>query len=75
MSCCSRLLRGTSIDKNNFGLSYYLACWSFIAWRLHYLSYHKVWCLSAPSIIMNTLQNWNIGQERSAERSLLEAPQ
>ena len=75
MSCCCRPLRGTSIDKDNFGLFYYLACWSFIAWRLHYLSYHKVWHLSALNIIMNTLQNCNIGQERSAERSQLEAPQ
>ena len=59
----------------NFGLSYYWASWSFIPWMLHYLNYHKVWCLSALSIIMNTLQNRNIGQERSAEHSLLEAPQ
>ena len=60
---------GYSIDKDNFGLSYCLASWSFIAWMLHYLNCRKVWCLSALNIIMNTLENWNIGQERSAERS------
>ena len=63
------------MDKEKFGLSYCLASWSFIALMLHYLNYHKVWCLSAPNIIMNTFQNWNIGQERFAERSLSEAPQ
>ena len=68
-------MMGNLVDKDNFGLSYYFASWSFIAWMLHYLNYDKVWRLSAPNIIMNTLQNRNIGQERSAQRSLLEAPQ
>ena len=53
MSCCCRPLRGTSLDKDNFGLSSCLASWSFIAWMLHYLSCHKVWCLSAQIIIVN----------------------
>ena len=69
MSCCCRLRRGSSTDKDNFGLSYCLALSSFIAWMLHYLNCHKVWCLSAPYIIMNTLQNWNIGQEHRVTES------
>ena len=56
-------------NKDNFGLSYCSASWSFIAWMLHYLYCRKIWCLSALNIAMNTLQNWNTGQERSAERS------
>ena len=32
---------------------------------LHYLNYDKVWRLSAPNIIMNTLQNRNIREVSS----------
>ena len=70
MSCCCRPLRGTSIDKDNFGLSYCLASWSFIAWMLHDLNCRKVWCLSAPNIIMNTLQTGTL--VKNALQSVLE---